>query len=50
LYKTSTQPLYVLIDHEEKVLNAPRGYQSGIPEYINWMDEGIQEFKKRSGK
>jgi thiol:disulfide interchange protein len=50
LYKTSTQPLYVLIDHNEKVLVSPRGYKSGISEYINWMDEGINEFKTRSSK
>lgn len=50
LYKQSTQPLYVLIDHNEQLLNNPRGYKSGIPEYINWMDEGINEFKKRTGK
>ncbi|MCX6295323.1 MAG: thioredoxin family protein, partial [Bacteroidetes bacterium] len=50
LYKQSTQPLYVLLDHSEQLLNTPRGYKSGIPEYTNWMDEGINEFKKRSGK
>jgi len=50
LYKQSTQPLYVLLDHEEKTLTAPRGYKSGIPEYINWLNEGVNEFKKRSTK
>ena len=46
LYNQSTQPLYVLIDHNEKLLNAPRGYKSGIAEYIQWMDEGTNKFKK----
>jgi thiol:disulfide interchange protein len=46
LYKQSTQPLYVLLDHNEKLLSAPRGYKSGIPAYIQWMDEGISKFKK----
>ncbi len=50
LYKQSTQPLYVLLDHEEKTLTAPRGYKSGIPEYINWLNEGVNEFKKLSSK
>jgi len=50
LYKQSTQPLYVLLDHNEQTLNAPRGYKSGIPEYINWLNEGVNEFKKRVGK
>jgi thiol:disulfide interchange protein DsbD len=50
LYKQSTQPLYILIDHNEQLLGNPRGYKSGIPEYTNWLDEGINEFKKRSSK
>ncbi|MGZ4036348.1 MAG: protein-disulfide reductase DsbD family protein, partial [Bacteroidia bacterium] len=45
LYGQSTQPLYVLLDHNEKPLNAVRGYNPGIPEYIQWMDEGIAKFK-----
>ncbi len=48
IYKQSTQPLYVLLDGNEKLLNHPRGYKSGIQEYINWMEGGINEFKKRS--
>lgn len=50
LYKQSTQPLYVLLDHNEQTLIAPRGYKSGIPEYIDWLNNGINEFKNRSGK
>lgn len=50
LYKQSTQPLYVLLDHNEKVLNVPRGYKSGIPEYISWLKEGIGVFKKQNPK
>lgn len=45
LYGQSTQPLYVLLDHNEKVLNEVRGYDPSIPDYINWMDEGITKFK-----
>ncbi|MCW3070906.1 MAG: thiol:disulfide interchange protein [Bacteroidetes bacterium] len=50
LYKQSSQPLYVLVDHSEQLLNSPRGYKSGIPEYTQWLDEGISEFKKRTNK
>lgn len=50
LYKQSTQPLYVMIDHNEQLLSNPRGYKSGIPEYIGWMDEGLGEFRKRLNK
>jgi hypothetical protein len=46
LYKQSTQPLYVLLGENEQPLNAVRGYNSSIEEYINWLDEGIKNFKK----
>jgi thiol:disulfide interchange protein DsbD len=49
-YGQLAQPFYVLLDHNEKLLNTPRGYKSGIPEYAAWLDEGINEFKKRTGK
>lgn len=44
-YKQSTQPMYVILDHNEKEMNAPRGYKSGIEDYIKWLDEGINNFK-----
>lgn len=47
IYGQSTQPLYVLLDHNEKPLNAVRGYNPSIEEYIQWMDEGISNFKSR---
>jgi thiol:disulfide interchange protein DsbD len=45
LYGQSTQPLYVLLDHDEKLLNPVRGYDPSIPDYIKWLDEGINKFK-----
>ncbi|MDP2387167.1 MAG: cytochrome c biogenesis protein CcdA [Bacteroidota bacterium] len=45
LYKQSTQPLYVLLDHNEKLLSTPRGYDPNIPDYIKWMDEAVNKFK-----
>ena len=46
LYKQSTQPLYVLVDGNEKPLNDIRGYNPSIPEYVQWLDEGIKNYKK----
>jgi thiol:disulfide interchange protein len=46
-YHQSTQPLYVLLDNNENLLNNPRGYQSGIEDYIKWLDEGINVFEKK---
>jgi thiol:disulfide interchange protein len=45
-YKQSTQPLYILLDHNEQLLNQPRGYNPNIEEYIHWLDEGINAFEK----
>lgn len=47
LYGQSTQPLYVLLDHNEKKLVEVRGYNASIPEYIKWMDRGVDAFKSR---
>lgn len=45
LYGQSTQPLYVLLDHNEKLLNKVRGYDPNIEAYVKWLDEGISKFK-----
>jgi thiol:disulfide interchange protein DsbD len=46
-YGQSSQPLYVMVDHHEKLLVPVRGYNSSIPAYIEWLDKGTAEFKKR---
>lgn len=45
-YKQSTQPLYVMLDHNENLLSPVRGYNASIEEYIKWLDKGIGEFKR----
>lgn len=47
IYHSSTQPLYVLVDTNEKLLNPVRGYNSSIEEYIAWLDEGITHYKSK---
>ncbi|MDI1354027.1 MAG: cytochrome c biogenesis protein CcdA [bacterium] len=47
LYGQSTQPLYVLLDHNEKPLSGVRGYDPDIAAYGKWMDEGINTFKNK---
>jgi thiol:disulfide interchange protein DsbD len=46
IYGSSTQPLYVLVDNNEKLLTPVRGYDPSITEYIKWLDTGIAKFKK----
>ena len=47
LYGQSTQPLYVLLDHNEKPIAPVRGYDPSIPDYIKWLDDGINTFKSK---
>ena len=46
IYGSSTQPLYVLVDSNEKLLTPVRGYDPSITEYIKWLDTGISKYKK----
>ena len=45
-YKANSQPFYVLIDHNQENLIAPRGYTPDVDTYYNWLKEGIEKFKK----
>ncbi len=45
-YKTNTQPFYVLLDHDEKNLNAPVGYTPNAEEYLEWLKDGVSKYKK----
>lgn len=49
-FKTNGQPWYVLIDHEEKELTQPQGYDPDIEKFIQFLDSGKEEFKKRNEK
>ncbi|TCN57570.1 DUF255 domain-containing protein [Flavobacterium circumlabens] len=46
-YKTNTQPLYVITDLEGKNLNTSKPTISyvGVEEYLQWLNEGIGNFK-----
>lgn len=46
IYGSSTQPLYVLVDSNEKLLTPVRGYDPSITEYIKWLETGIAKYKK----
>lgn len=50
-YQTNSQPQYVLLDHDEKMLTSQTAhYNPDKQKYIQWLDEGINEFKKRKTK
>ena len=45
-FGANTQPFYVLIDDEGKPLNGSRSYNEDIQEYIDYLQKGLDNFKK----
>jgi len=46
-YNINSQPYYVLIDHNGETLVEPKGHDLNIDNFINFLDSGVEEFKKR---
>ncbi len=44
-YKANAQPYYVLLDHNGDNLNNYSAYNPDIETYLNWLNEGIGNFK-----
>lgn len=40
----STQPLYVILDNSEKLMNNPVGYTPDVKEYLQWLQCGKEAF------
>jgi len=49
-YNRNSQPQYVLLDANGDMLNQPRAYDLDIDAYIKYLDEGFNEFQKRTKK
>jgi thiol:disulfide interchange protein len=45
-YKANTQPMYVLMDHNEDNLIEPVAYTPDVDTYNAWLEKGISNFKK----
>ena len=45
-YQANAQPYYVIINNAGKSLNQPKGYDPDIDEYLNWLQLGIDAYKK----
>jgi thiol:disulfide interchange protein DsbD len=46
-YNTNAQPYYVLLDNNEKPLVDAKAYDKDINSFVDFLDKGIKEFKKR---
>lgn len=47
-FNNNAQPYYVILDHEEKLLAAPKGYETDIQEFVEFLDGASREFKVRN--
>ncbi len=45
-YKSNSQPYYVLLSPDGKVLNQPVAYLDDPEAYARWLENGIEKFKK----
>jgi thiol:disulfide interchange protein len=48
-YGSNSQPLYVLLDHNEKMLTDSAYGYTPVSEYVEYLKTGSAEFKKRQG-
>ncbi len=46
-FNVNAQPYYVLLDNKGEMLIPPRAYDLDIQEFVDFLDNGIKEFKKR---
>ncbi|MCL6220564.1 thiol:disulfide interchange protein, partial [Zunongwangia sp. M21534] len=46
-YKANAQPYYVLLDADGNRLNEPTAYDPDIESYLNWLEEGIKNYKNK---
>jgi len=47
-FNVNGQPYYVLLDNDEKLLAEPRGFDLSVEAFIQFLDKGVEEFRKRN--
>jgi thiol:disulfide interchange protein len=47
-YQTNSQPFYVLLDNNARILAKPRGYTPDIDIYAKFLEEGLCRYKNRT--
>ena len=46
-FNNNAQPYYVILDHQEQLLATPRGYDTDIAEFVEFLDGASAEFQSR---
>ena len=49
-YGTNAQPYYVVLDPDEKLLVPPRAYDLDIDDFVEFLDEAVAEFERRTAR
>ncbi|MBK9641377.1 MAG: thioredoxin family protein [Saprospiraceae bacterium] len=49
-FNQNSQPLYVMMSPDEKVLAKPRGYREGVESYNQFLDCGLEAYRNESSK
>jgi thiol:disulfide interchange protein DsbD len=44
-FKTNSQPYYVLLNSDQKVLVAPQAFNLDVKNYINFLDSGLAAYQ-----
>lgn len=46
-FAQNSQPLYIMMTNDEKIITHPRGYEGGIKGYQDYLDCGLDYYKKK---
>lgn len=47
-FKSNSQPLYILIDKEMNHYTKPMGAELNVEDYLQWIENGIENYKKKN--
>lgn len=42
----NSQPYYVMLDNEGQPLSTARVYDENLPAFVNWLEDGLEKFRK----
>lgn len=46
-FQNNAQPYYVLLDHDETLLQRPKAYDLNVQNFVSFLDAGVKEFEQR---
>ena len=49
-FNVNAQPYYVLLDTKGELLVQPKAYDLNVDNFVDFLERGLKEFAKRSGK